>query len=189
MVKAPLRGDSKQKAVFLDRDGTLNDDPGYLNHPDQVVLLPQVGEALQKLKAAGFLLIVISNQSGVGRGLIQAEALPKIHARLNELLRPWSVQVDDFGLCFHVPTENCDCRKPKPGLICDMVARWNIDLSRSYFVGDRISDLEAGRAAGCGAVALVKTGDGVKTYLELRPGDAAFVGESLMDVAEWILGR
>ncbi len=179
----------KSKAVFLDRDGTLNDDPGYLNNPAQVKLFPGVGEALSLLKRAGYLLIVISNQSGVGRGLIQVEAIPKIHARFNELLAPWSVKIDAFGLCFHLPTENCECRKPKPKLILDIAEIQNINISESYFVGDRASDLAAGVAAGCKEVILVKTGDGAKTILERKEGDAAFIGDSLLQIANWILSR
>jgi histidinol-phosphate phosphatase family protein len=146
-----------------------------------------VGEALQKLKAAGYLLVVISNQSGVGRGLIQADAIPKIHSRLNELLSPWSVKIDEFGLCFHTPAENCDCRKPKPKLVLEVASARNIDLGDSYFVGDRGSDLAAGVAAGCKAVALVRTGDGLKTLLELKEGDVSYVGDTLLQVADWIL--
>ena len=179
----------KKRAIFLDRDGTLNDDPGYLNHPSQMKLLPGVGEALSLLKQAGYLLVVISNQSGVGRGLIQAEAIPKIHERLDELLAPWSVKLDGFGLCFHVPSENCDCRKPKPKLLLEAASTQNIDVSESYFVGDRASDLAAGVAAGCKAVVLVRTGDGTKTELELKDGDASFVGDSLLHVAQWILSQ
>jgi UDP-glucose-4-epimerase GalE len=179
----------KKKAIFLDRDGTINDDPGYLSDPAQMKLLPEVGQALRLLKQAGYLLVVISNQSGVGRGLIQIETIPKIHERLNELLAAWAVQIDDFGLCFHLPSEKCDCRKPKPKLVLNAAAKWNIDITESYFVGDRGSDLAAGVAAGCKAVALVRTGDGVKTTREMKEGDATYIGDSLIHVAQWILSQ
>ncbi|MEO5969818.1 MAG: UDP-glucose 4-epimerase GalE [Bdellovibrionia bacterium] len=179
----------KKKAVFLDRDGTINDDPGYLNNPSQVKLLPGVGEALSLLKQAGYLLIVVSNQSGVGRGLIQLDSIPKIHKKLDELLAPWSVKIDDFCLCFHVPVDNCDCRKPKPKLILEVAAARNIDVSESYFVGDRISDLRAGTAAGCKAVVLVRTGDGMKTSLEIKEGDASHIADSLLHAVQWLLNR
>ena len=180
---------SKKRAIFFDRDGTLNDDPGYLNSPSQIKLLPGVGEALSLLKQAGYLLVVISNQSGVGRGLIRLEAISKIHDRLDEVLAPWSVKIDEFGLCFHVPNDHCDCRKPKPKLVLDIAATRNIDLSQSYFVGDRASDLGAGVAAGCKGVVLVRTGDGRKAELEIGAGDASYVGDSLLQIAHWILGQ
>lgn len=178
-----------KKAVFLDRDGTLNEDPGYISHPDQAKLLPQVGEALAKLKGAGFQLIVISNQSGVGRGWIQKEVLPLIHDRIHELLSPWQVRIDHYELCFHRPDENCICRKPKPHLIWEAARKLKIDLSVSYMVGDRQSDLQVGRNAGCRASVLVRTGDGRKAENELIPGEAAFIGNSLLEAVDWILDQ
>jgi histidinol-phosphate phosphatase family protein len=177
----------KLQAVFLDRDGTLNEDPGYLSDPDQMTLLPEVGDALRSLKKAGFLLIVVSNQSGVGRGLIKKEAIPEIHERLQVLLAPWSVRIDDFALCFHKPEDACECRKPKAKLITDAAHKWNVDLSRSYMVGDKHSDLGAAAAAKCKGALLVRTGYGRETEAGLKAGEAQFIGDSLMDVAQWIL--
>ncbi len=177
-----------RKAIFLDRDGTLNEDPGYLSHPDQLKLFPGVGEGLALLKSAGYLLIVISNQSGVARGRIQYESLALIHERLDQLLTPWAVQIDFYQLCLHHPDEGCECRKPKPKLILDIAFELNIDLSKSYMIGDRLSDLEAGIAAGCRASLLVKTGDGAKAALQIEQKSLApFVGESFLAVAQWIV--
>ena len=178
-----------KKAVFLDRDGTINEDPGYLNHPDRVVLLPGAGEALNALKKAGYLLVVVTNQSGVARGYIKLETLPLINDRINQKLSQWDVSLDVFQMCLHHPDENCPCRKPQPQMLLDAAQKHKIDLSQSFMVGDRISDLEAGKNAGCKAVALVRTGDGQKTELKLRPGDADFVGDSLLQVANWILNQ
>lgn len=176
------------KAVFLDRDGTLNEDPGYINHPSLMKLIPGVGEALASLKAAGFRLIVVSNQSGVGRGIIPVGELPKIHARMDELLSAWGAQIDFYSLCTHRPDEGCPCRKPSPKLLIDGAKSLGVDLSCSYMVGDKKVDLEAGRAAKVRGVALVRTGHGKET--ESSSAELAdFIGADLVAVASWILGQ
>jgi histidinol-phosphate phosphatase family protein len=176
-----------KKAVFLDRDGTLNYDPGYLSDPDQLELLEGVGGALSLLKKSGFELIVVSNQSGIARGLIEPEVLNEIHVRLNELLEKEGASIDAFYLCIHHPDEACDCRKPKPKLLFQAAIERGINLSSSFMVGDKLSDLEVGRAAGCQGVALVRTGYGQET--EKKPGAkdfSDFIGDGLKEVAEWI---
>lgn len=178
-----------RRAIFLDRDGTLNEDPGYLNHPDLMKLLPQVGEALAELRQAGYLLVVVSNQSGIGRGVIDPAVLPLIHRRLDELLKPWGVQVDRYELCIHRPEDLCQCRKPKPKLILEAAKALGVDVGSSYMVGDKGSDLEAGVAAGCRGSILVRTGEGQKTEAELEKIQPAFIGDSLVQVANWILSQ
>jgi len=188
-LELPVRQRSmSKKAVFLDRDGTLNDDPGYLSRPEQMVLLPGVGEGLRLLKDAGYFLVVVSNQSGVGRGLIPEGALSKIHQRLQDLLAPFGTRIDHFELCFHRPEQECECRKPKPKLILDTARHFEIDLTQSYMVGDKISDIEAGKNAGCKGSLLVRTGEGRNTE---KKGNGTlvplYVGDSLIDVAKWLL--
>lgn len=189
------RATRSKRAVFLDRDGTLNLDPGYMGDPAQMALLPHVGEALSLLKQAGFELIVVSNQSGVGRGLISPEAIPRIHDRLDELLSKWSVAIDHFELCFHRPDEDCPCRKPKPKLLLDAAEKRGIDLSRSFMVGDKWSDIDSGFLAGCRGSLLVRTGQGVQTEAELASGAyprnrlPAFRADTLLDAAHWILAQ
>jgi histidinol-phosphate phosphatase family protein len=178
-----------RKAVFLDRDGTINLDPGYLSHPDQMTLIPGVGEALAKLRKAGFALVVISNQSGVGRGIIEHDALVRIHARMEELLAPQGVQIDHYGLCIHKPEDDCECRKPKAKLLTDAARALGIELSHSYMVGDKLSDLQAGRNAGCRSSVLVRTGSGVEAEAQLKAGDADFTADSLKEAAQWILAQ
>ena len=178
-----------KKAVFLDRDGTINEDPGYLNHPDQLHLLPEAGEALGLLNQAGYQLIIVSNQSGVGRGLIDPKVLPQIHQKLDDLLQKNQVKILGYELCLHRPEDNCECRKPKPKLLSDAAKRLNIDLSQSYMIGDKLTDLGAGRAAGCKAVALVLTGYGKDEQTKMQPQDADFIGSSVLDVAKWIVGN
>mgnify|MGYP001577142136 CR=1 FL=1 len=178
-----------RRAVFLDRDGTINEDPGYLNEPEQLQLLPSVGEALVELKKAGFLLVVVSNQSGVGRGLITKHTLSLIHGRLNMMLEKWSVRIDHYESCIHMPEDHCECRKPKPKLIFDSANKLNIDISASYLIGDKLSDLMAGRNAGCKGVVLVRTGEGLATESHLLSGEADFIGDSLLASIRWILSQ
>lgn len=142
------------KAVFLDRDGTLMQDVGYPRHPDQVALLPGVTEALAACRNAGFLLAIISNQSGVGRGYFDIDAVDAVHTRLLTLLAQQGVRIDDSQYCLHAPDDGCACRKPSPLMIQRSARKLGADLSRSFMVGDKTSDTEAGRRAGCHSILL-----------------------------------
>jgi UDP-glucose-4-epimerase GalE len=178
-----------RKAVFLDRDGTINVDPGYMSDPKQMGLIPGAGEALGLLKKAGFALVVVSNQSGVARGIIAPDALPRIHARLDELLAPFGATIDRYELCIHHPDAGCECRKPKSKLILDGARALSLDVASSYMVGDKHSDVQAGKNAGCKASVLVRTGHGLDTEPKLLAGEADFIGNSLADAAQWILAQ
>ncbi|MFO0728565.1 MAG: HAD family hydrolase [Myxococcota bacterium] len=141
-------------AVFLDRDGTLIDDPGYLSDPDQVRLLGGAGEGLRILAAAGFALVLISNQSGVGRGLFTVQALEAVHRRLLELLEAEGIALAGAWYCTHAPDQGCACRKPAPGLLVQAASALGLSLQDSWMIGDRASDLAAAKAAGARAVLL-----------------------------------
>jgi histidinol-phosphate phosphatase family protein len=157
------------KAVFLDRDETLNPDPGYISDPALFMLYPWVASELRRLKDAGFLLIVISNQSGVGRGLIPSGALESIHQKLNLLLdREAGVRIDHFAICIHRPEDGCECRKPKPKLILDTATRFGIDLPSSFMIGDRESDRQAGVNAGVRISFKIDPGDETSFKLAIR---------------------
>lgn len=146
--------------VFLDRDGTLIHDPGYLRDPEQVRLLPGVAEALVRFSAAGYGLVVISNQSGVGRGLIAIEALQAVHLRLEVLLAAEGLSLLGAWYCTHRPEEGCECRKPRPGLLLRAGQRLGLSLGDCWMIGDRPSDADAGRSAGCRSLCLdAKTPD------------------------------
>ena len=158
------------RAVFLDRDGTLNREVNYLADPAQLELLPGVAEGLSRLARAQWLLCVVTNQSGVARGLVSEEALDAIHGRLREMLASEGAHLDWIGHCPHHPEHGppdlrraCDCRKPEPGLLLRAAAELDIDLTRSWMVGDSARDLEAGRSAGCRSI-LVGTGNGAETH-------------------------
>ena len=153
-------------AVFLDRDGTLNREVDYLADPEDLVLLPGVLPALGRLRAAGFRLVVVTNQSGVARGLFTEETLAAIHERLASRLAEGGVALDAVEVCIHHPTagslphrRECDCRKPAPGMLLAARDRLGLDLARSWIVGDGERDLAAGAAVGVRGV-LVGTGHG-----------------------------
>jgi histidinol-phosphate phosphatase family protein len=149
------------KAIFLDKDGTLIEDVPYNVDPAHIRLMPGSAEGLRALHAAGYRLVVISNQSGVARGLFPETALAAVEGRLRELLAEAGVPLGGFYYCPHHPQGSvaayaveCSCRKPQPGLILRAAREHGLDLAASWFVGDILNDVEAGRAAGCRTVLL-----------------------------------
>jgi histidinol-phosphate phosphatase family protein len=140
--------------VFLDRDGTLIDHVGYLGDPEQVRLVPGTADALAALQRRGFRLAVVSNQSGVGRGLISGAEAAAVHARFVDELEHAGIRLDDVRYCPHAPDDGCACRKPLPGLIFDAAQMLGVDLAASFVVGDKAVDIEAGTRAGCATVLL-----------------------------------
>lgn len=144
------------KAIFLDRDDTLIEDPGYINNPDQVRLLEGIPETLSKLKAMGYKLVVVSNQSAVARGIVTEEMLAQIHNRLEQLLARKGVFLDGIYYCPYHPDgvvpryrRDSDHRKPNPGMLLDAAKDMDIDLTESWMVGNGPGDIEAGARAGC----------------------------------------
>jgi D-glycero-D-manno-heptose 1,7-bisphosphate phosphatase len=135
--------------VFLDRDGTIIADRGYLDTVEGVCLLPGAGTALANLAGAGLLLVIVTNQSGIGRGFFDRQMVDAQHRRLGELLAPYGVRLAAVEVCPHRPDEGCDCRKPQTGMLERAARRLDVDLRRSFMVGDKASDMAAGRAAGC----------------------------------------
>jgi D,D-heptose 1,7-bisphosphate phosphatase len=144
------------KAVFLDRDDTLIEDLGYINHPDQVKLLDGVVEAMQELRAIGYKLVVVSNQSAVARGIVTEKVLGEIHDRLNKLLAEKGISLDGIYYCPYHPDgaipkyrKESDLRKPNPGMLLTAAEQMHIDLSQSWMIGNSNRDIEAGTRAGC----------------------------------------
>lgn len=148
------------KAVFLDRDGTVIEDVGYPRDPEQVRLLPGAAEALERLRRAGFALVVVSNQSGIGRGLVTEEEAAAVHRRFVSALAERGIELAGAFYCPHAPADGCSCRKPSPELLRRAADELHLDLECSFMVGDKDSDVEAGRRAGCAAVLIASTGDG-----------------------------
>lgn len=168
---------SMRQAVFLDRDGTLIVDHHYLRDPELVTLLPDVIPALKALRDAGYLLIVISNQSGVGRGWIQPEEAERVHARFERVLKQQGVSLDASYYCAHAPDGGCACRKPKPGLILQAAKDWNLDLSQSIMIGNKACDVDAGRAAGCRTILFGADAHGVESAELMLPDWNALPGD------------
>lgn len=159
-----------ERAVFLDRDGTINVDVDYLHEPDKLVFVDGAIEALALLKAKGYRLIVISNQSGIGRGYFGAQAVERLHAYMNSILQEHSAAIDAFYYCPHIEQDRCTCRKPQTGLIDRAAAEWDIDLQRSYMVGDKEADVMTAVNAGCG-YGLLLSGHAVSSALQEKYRD------------------
>ena len=162
---------NKQRAIFIDRDGTLSKENGYVKAPDQIRLLPGVSEALRMINGSTFLAICITNQPVIARGDVSFDGLNAIHARLDTLLGHEGAYLDDLFFCPHHPNKGfagevpelklaCECRKPEPGMLLAASKKHNIDLSRSFMIGDATADIGAGKAAGCKTIG-VRTGLGL----------------------------
>ena len=153
-----------KKAFFLDRDGVVIRQIAYLSDPEQVELYHGVPEAVAQLHALGYLVFVVTNQSGVARKMFTMDDVEAVHDKIQQLLAKNNQQLDGFYTCCHHPDFDgpCQCRKPLPGLIFQAAEEHRVDLSSSYMVGDKFSDLECGRAAGVRQSILVRTGYGEK---------------------------
>ena len=185
-------------AVFLDRDGTINEQMGYVNHLSRFQLLPGVARAIRSLNEAGLPVVVVTNQSGLARGYFPESLLEAVHAELHRLLAREGAHLDGLYICPHHPEAreerfrlDCNCRKPRTGLLERAAAELGLDLGRSYMVGDRWSDLRCGAAVGATTV-LVLTGYGRGDLAYVGPGQPVqpdHVAEDLEQAAAWILER
>lgn len=152
---------SPRRFVLIDRDGTVNVEKHYLSDPDQLQLIDGVGAALRRLSQAGFGIAIITNQSGIARGYFNRERLDQIHARLTQMLEAEGVRLDGIYICPHGPDDDCDCRKPLPGMAEQAMAEHGFDPKLSTVIGDKEVDVELGQAIGA-ATFLVRTGHGEK---------------------------
>lgn len=185
-------------AVFMDRDGTISEEVGYVNHLSRYRLLPRSLEAIRLINEAGLLAIVTTNQSGVARGYFSQALVEEVHVRLRALATSGGARLDAIYYCPHHPAEGsppwrtqCDCRKPKPGMILRAAREHDIDLGSSFVVGDSVVDMEAGASAGVPGV-LVLTGYGrglVEHQRERFRTPPAHTADDLLDAVRWILGR
>lgn len=158
------------KAVFLDRDGTINEEMGYINHVSRFKIFKFVPEAIKILNNAGYLVIVVTNQSGLARGYFDENLINMLHASLLKKVQKESAKIDAIYFCPHHPTEgiqkyriNCDCRKPKPGMIKQAQKEFDISLNKSIMIGDRYKDVEFGKQLGLKTI-MVLTGYGLGEY-------------------------
>jgi D-glycero-D-manno-heptose 1,7-bisphosphate phosphatase len=177
--------------VFLDRDGVLVADTGYPHEISGAIPLDNVSSALSRLQHAGFELVVVSNQSGVGRGLFSSEDVVRFNAALCANLGQAGVRlaVEDFYICPHAPDENCDCRKPKPGLLLRAARERSLDLPRSFLIGDKKTDVEAAHAAGIQPILLASGRNIISTDKTLVAGDLAQAVELICKVHASTMSR
>lgn len=175
-----------RSAVFLDRDGTLVRDVGYLSRADQVELLADVPAALRALQEAGLALVIISNQSGIGRGLLTKRDLERVHAHLLQLLAEEGIRIDGSYYCVHAPWDRCMCRKPSPGMLYQAAEDLDLVLTSSFMVGDKLSDVVAGRRAQCCTVLVT---DGLPYRGGVVDTATDLTTDSLLRAANWILIR
>jgi len=186
--------DIMKRAVFLDRDGTLIEESGYLERLERLVFFPYSVDAVRVLNRAGFLVVVVTNQAGIARGIVKESFVAEAHRHIATRLEAGGAKVDAFYYCPHYPTGTveqyctvCDCRKPQPGLLRRAAADLDIDLARSFVVGDRWHDLAAGHAVGARGV-LVRTGLGKRDEWEPEPGTTpGAIVDNVMEAAAWIL--
>jgi heptosyltransferase-2 len=175
--------------VFLDRDGTLNYDPGYLKSAAELRMLPGVTAALARLKAAGARLVVVTNQSGIGRGFLTLKDLEAVHARLQGILEQGDAALDAIYFCPHHPDDGCRCRKPGTAMIERAVSELQLDLKRAYIVGDHIRDVQLARNVGVKAVLVVSGRVDAQALERLKAEQAEpdVIVASMEEAADWIL--
>ena len=185
-------------AAFIDRDGTLTEEVGYVNHPRRLRLLPRSAEAIRRLNAASIPAVVVTNQAGVARGYFSEEVLSQVNAALVAQLKEAGAHLDGLYVCAHHPDEgtppfraSCDCRKPEPGLVHRASAELGLDPARSIVAGDKPSDLELAARVGARGV-LVLTGYGLGEWEYRRDRFAVapdHVAQDLLDAVDWMIAR
>jgi D-glycero-D-manno-heptose 1,7-bisphosphate phosphatase len=186
------------RAVFLDRDGTVNEEVGYLRDLADLRLIAGAGTAIRQLNEAGLKVVLVTNQSGVARGYFPESLVNEAHERLDQMLLREGARIDAVYYCPHHPTAGtssytivCDCRKPGTGLIDRAARDLDIDVKKSYVVGDKWSDVELGQRAGALSI-LVQSGFASDDPGNIRPahiGDPDFIAHTILEAAEWIIQR
>jgi len=189
----------KNAAVFFDRDGTINEEVGYLDSMDKLQIIPAAFEAIRLINSSAMKVIVITNQSGVARGIFTEEFVNSVNARIQADLKKQKAVVDGFYYCPHHPTDGrgvylqkCNCRKPAPGMVLAAAGAFNIDLAQSYLVGDTFRDIQTAKNTGIKAV-LVKTGYGNESLQQAgsdtvtQENKPDFIAEDILDAVHWIL--
>jgi D-glycero-D-manno-heptose 1,7-bisphosphate phosphatase len=176
------------RAIFMDRDGTVSEEVGYMYHAGLYKPFPWTGQAVRRINESGMKAILVTNQSGLSRGYFSEATLTEVHDALKQELSRWDAHLDAVYYCPHLPDASCDCRKPKTGMMIQASRDLDIDLGRSYVVGDRYLDVRMAHAAGARSI-LVRTGDGT-IELENRKHESEqpnFVADNLLSAVDAIL--
>ena len=181
-------------AVFLDRDGTLLEEAGYLDRLERLIFFPFAIDAVRLLNRAGFAVVIVTNQAGIARGIFKESFVAEAHRYITERLAAGGARVDAFYYCPHHPEavieefrQACECRKPKPGMLIRAAADLGLALDRSFVVGDRWHDLEAGQRVGSQTL-LVRTGYGRTEEAAPKPGiQASAIVDNVMEAVSWIV--
>jgi len=189
----------KHTAVFLDRDGTINEEVGYLDSIDKLKLFANTAEAIRMINGSGMKAVVITNQSGIAKGYFNEEFVETVHTRIQQILKAKGAFIDAFYYCPHHPTEglgtyqqSCACRKPEAGLLIAAAQDMDIDLARSYVVGDMVKDIQVASRVGAKGI-LVKTGYGLNTIEKDLTLDSTeisrpnYIAEDILDAVKWIM--
>ena len=181
-----------KRAVFLDRDGTMLEEGNYVDRLDRLVFFPYTIDAIRALNDAQFAVVVVTNQSGVARGMYPESFVREAHLHIDERVRAGGARVDGYYYCPHHPEgtiaelrQQCECRKPRPGQLLQAASDLDLDLKRSFIVGDRWKDIDAGKAAGARGV-LVRTGYGREAE-DTKPDEETVVVDNLIQAVAWIL--
>ena len=188
----------KKPAIFIDRDGTVNEQMGYINHLDRFRILPGVPEAIKLINKNNFLAIIVTNQSGIARGYFPISLVYDIHSYLKESVARYGAYIDGIFFCPHYPrgkvseyTKECGCRKPGTGLINQACESFDIDMSRSYVIGDHYTDLELANRCNIKGI-MVKTGYGLGEVSYIVPQMSKgpdYIAEDLLDAVKWIINK
>ena len=186
----------KRPAVFIDRDGTINEQMGYVNHISRFVLLPGTAEGIRLLNRHQYLAIIVSNQSGVARGYFPMELIDRVHAHMKDLLAKEGANIDGIFFCPHYPrgivpeySVECDCRKPRTGLVQKACEEFDIDMKNSYVIGDRCSDIELAERSNLQGI-MVKTGYGlgdIEYVLPQKPFKPMHIARDFLHAVRWII--
>ena len=177
------------RTVFVDRDGTINENTGYIKNPEDLVLYPKVSEGIRLLNKNGYKVIVITNQSGISRGYFSEETLEKIHNKMKEELSKKDAFIDAIYFCPHHPDENCKCRKPQPGLLKTAIKEFDVDVSKSFIIGDRMLDIEAGNKVGCKTILVPEKKEIVKNEMEKSNITPDYIANDFVKGVEWIIAN
>lgn len=188
-----MNNETGRKAVFLDRDGTINEQVGYVNHESRFYLLDGVTKAINQLNKLNIPVIVVTNQAGAARGYFPVELVDVVHKKMNKLLKKEDAYIDALYYCPHLKGGkikafdiDCNCRKPKTGMLLQAAKEHNIDLTKSYMVGDRMGDVKFAQSEGTKGI-LVLTGYGRGEHNFIKGTVPDYVAENLIEAVEWIL--